>query len=208
MADSREFVTVRPGDLSGRERYDLLTSVIVPRPIGWISTRSGQGNRNLAPFSFFNALATSPPMVGVSIGFRGDEPKDTLRNIRETGAFCVNVCSEDLLEAMNLTSGEFGPSVDEFQVAGLTPMDGEVVEAAWVAEAPVAMECRLFEEVPLGESKNVLVIGEVLAIHLAPWLERLPESWAVSPESLRPLGRLGRDRYLLSGKVRELPRPK
>jgi flavin reductase (DIM6/NTAB) family NADH-FMN oxidoreductase RutF len=208
MATSKDFVSVRPEELSGMDRYDLLTSLVVPRPIGWISTRSPLGLPNLAPFSYFAALASSPLLVGASIGSRRGEPKDTLRNALETGAFCVNVCSQDLLEAMNLTSGEYPPSVDEFALAGLTPMDGEVVGAPWVGEAPAALECELIKEVELGKAPNTLIIGEVRAVHLKTSLQRLPGSWAVDPASLRPVGRLGRARYFLSGDIRVLPRPR
>lgn len=207
MPSSTDFISLRPEALTGRERYDLLTSVVVPRPIGWISTRSLTGIPNLAPYSFFNAFSANPPLLGVSIGSRGGEPKDTLRNVRDTGAFCVNVCSVEQLEAMNLSSGEYPASVDEFTVANLTALDGEVVGAPWVGEAPVALECEVFKEVELGSSRNVLVIGEVKAVHISRELELYPGSWAPRPRSLRPVGRLGKDRYFLPGEIRELLRP-
>jgi flavin reductase (DIM6/NTAB) family NADH-FMN oxidoreductase RutF len=163
---------------------------------------------NLAPYSFFAGLSANPPLVGVSIGFRRGEPKDTLRNIRETGGFCVNVCSEDLLTEMNVTSGEYSAEVDEFQLAGLTAMDGEEVRAPWVVEAPASLECELFKEVELGEASNALVIGRVKVVHLAQSLDLFPGTWIVDPESLRPVGRLGRDRYSLLRNVVELARPK
>jgi flavin reductase (DIM6/NTAB) family NADH-FMN oxidoreductase RutF len=208
MTGPESFLTARPGDLSPRERYQLLTSLVVPRPIGWISTRSQEGAANLAPFSYFAALSANPLLVGVSIGLRRGEPKDTLRNIRATGAFCVNVVSEDLLEKMNATSGEYPPEVDEFVLVGLTPMPGEAVDAPWVKEAPAALECTLFREVELGEAPNVLVIGEVRAVHLSRALAMIPGTWAVEPGSLRPVARLGGDRYAPLGEVREIPRPK
>lgn len=198
---------VDPRDLSPRERYRLLTSLVVPRPIGWISTYSGDGIPNLAPYSFFNAISSSPPLVAVSIGQRRGEPKDTLRNIRETGAFCLNVVSAELLEAMNTTSAEVSPQVDEFALAGLTSVPCSKVEAPRVGEAPAALECTLFKEVDLGEAHSTLIIGEVKAIHLASRLEVDPESWAVEPTSLNPVGRLGGDSYTLMGKVRTVPRP-
>ena len=99
-----------PATLSGQERYQLLTSLVVPRPIGWISTWSAEGVANLAPFSFFAALAASPMLVGVSVGHRPQGPKDTLVNVRARGAFCVNVVTAPLLEAMNATSAEVGGS--------------------------------------------------------------------------------------------------
>jgi len=203
-----DFLLIRPDQLSRRERYELLTSLVVPRPIGWISTRSRAGVANLAPFSYFAALASNPLLVGVSIGMRKGRPKDTLANIRAVGAFCVNVCSEDLLEAMNLTSGEYEESVDEFALAGLTPRESDVVAAPWVGEAPAVLECRLFKEMELGEAPNTFVIGEVLAVRLSPSVSLLPGSLAADPLALRPVGRLAKDRYFLPGEVRVLPRPK
>jgi len=208
VTDPGSFFTALPGELSPRERYHLLTSLVVPRPIGWISTQSPEGVPNLAPFSYFAALSASPLLVGASIGLRRGDPKDTLRNIRSTGAFCVNVVSEDLLEKMNATSGEYPPEVDEFALVGLTPVQGEAVDAPWVREAPAVLECTLFREVELGEAPNVLVIGEVRLVHLSRSLAMVPGTWAVEPRSLRPVARLGGDRYALLGEVREIPRPK
>jgi flavin reductase (DIM6/NTAB) family NADH-FMN oxidoreductase RutF len=147
-------------------------------------------------------------MVGVSIGSRRGEPKDTLVNIRETGAFAVNICSEELLEAMNATSGEYDSSVNEFEIAGLTPEAGQATSAPVVAEAPAVLECELFKEVELGESANVLVIGEVKAVHLSQELALDPDTWAVDPGSLRAVGRLGADRYAFLRDIIELPRPR
>lgn len=200
--------TIRPENLSPRERYQLLTSLVVPRPIGWISTLSQSGEFNLAPYSFFAALSGSPALVGVSIGARRGQPKDTLRNIRDTGSFCVSIVSTELLAAMNSTSAEVAPDVDEFGLAGLTPVPGDVVPAPWVSEAPAALECVALKEVELGESPNTLVIGEVKAVHLSEGLEMVPGGWGVEPSSLRPVGRLGGDGYTLFGDVRNVPRPK
>jgi flavin reductase (DIM6/NTAB) family NADH-FMN oxidoreductase RutF len=208
MEASRFSRTVRPEELSRRERYRLLTSLVIPRPIGWISTVSAEGVPNLAPYSFFNALSASPPLVGVSIGFRGGEPKDTLLNIRDTSAFAVNLCSEELLEAMNATSGEYGPSVDEFEVAGLTAEAGEATAAPVVGEAPAVLECELLKEVDLGEAQNVLVIGEVKALRFSGDLELDTDSWAVDPRSLRAVGRLGADQYAYLRDIIKLPRPR
>ncbi len=208
MTAPASFLTTRPGDLSSRERYQLLSSLVVPRPIGWISTRSQEGVANLAPFSYFAALSSNPLLVGASIGLRGNDPKDTVRNIRATGAFCVNVVSESVLEEMNASSGEYPPEVDEFALAGLTAVQGVEVDAPWVGEAPAALECSLFREVDLGESPNALVIGEVKAVHLSRALELAPGTWAVEPRSLKPVGRLGGNRYALLGEIREIPRPK
>jgi flavin reductase (DIM6/NTAB) family NADH-FMN oxidoreductase RutF len=127
--------------------------------------------------------------------------------MRATGVFCANVCSENLLEVMNITSGEYPPEVDEFAEAGLTPVEGSFVSAPWVREAPASFECEVVEEVALRSAPNTLVVGEVKCVHVDPSLKRIAESWAVDPTSLRPVGRLGRDRYQLPREIRVLPRP-
>jgi flavin reductase (DIM6/NTAB) family NADH-FMN oxidoreductase RutF len=192
--------------IGGRERYQLLTSLVVPRPIGWVSTR-GAGVPNLAPFSYFAALAGTPMLIGVSIGVRRGTPKDTLRNIRETGSFCVNVVTEELLIAMNESAGEHPPEVDEFELAGLAVAEASRVDAPCVAGCPAVFECRLFREVELGEAPNVLIIGEVLAVRLQPPLRFLPGTRLVDPETLRPVSRLGGDLYARMGELLVLPRP-
>ena len=138
---------VRTADISGKDRYQLLTSLVVPRPIGWLSTFGKDGTANLAPFSFFAALADTPMLVGVSIGWRAGEPKDTLRNILDTRAFCINVVTESQLEAMNASSGDYPPEVDEFAVAGLPMANASLVRAPYVESCPAVMECRLYNRV-------------------------------------------------------------
>ena len=201
------------GELSGRQRYRLLTSLVVPRPIGWIGTRAADGSANLAPFSYFNGLSASPMLVGASVGRRRAGPggpveaKDTLRNVEEAGAFSVSVVSERHLEAMVRTSGDWPRGTSEFEVAGLGMAECETVAAPYVADAPAVLECRLFRIVDLGEAPNTLVIGEVLGLRLGPELRVDPETLHVDVESLRPVGRLGLDEYTLLGELRHLPRP-
>lgn len=208
MERSESVRVVTAEELSGRQRYRLLTSLVVPRPIGWISTRSRAGVRNLAPFSYFNGLSASPMLVGASIGLRHGAAKDTLANIRETGAFAVNVVGEAHLEAMVRTSGDWPADADEFEVAGLDAAEAATVDAPVVADAPAVLECRLFREVELGDAPNTLVIGEVTAIRLAGDLDVDPESFHVEARSLRPVGRLGLDEYTLLGELRHVPRPR
>jgi flavin reductase (DIM6/NTAB) family NADH-FMN oxidoreductase RutF len=194
--------------LSAQERSQLLTSLVVPRPIAWVSTRSEAGQANLAPFSYFAALSASPFLVGVSVGNRRGEPKDTLRNVRSTGVFCVNVATERHLIQMNETSGEYGPEVDEFAQAGLPVAEAESIDAPYVADCPAVLECRLFREVPLGDAPNTLLIGEVLRVRLADDLPRHEGTWFVEHEALRPVARLWGDHYTLLGEIRSMPRPK
>ncbi|HEU0012650.1 MAG TPA: flavin reductase family protein [Longimicrobium sp.] len=194
--------------LTNRDRYQLLTSLVVPRPIAWVSTHTPDGRPNLAPYSYFAALSATPLLVGVSIGSRRGEPKDTLRNIRDTGAFCINVVTEAQLAAMNESAGEYAPDVDEFARAGLAPARAEAVDAPYVADCPAVLECRLFKEVELEGSANTLVIGEVVRVHVSDALRFAPGRLDVETATLRPVGRLWGDLYALVGEMPSLPRPK
>jgi flavin reductase (DIM6/NTAB) family NADH-FMN oxidoreductase RutF len=193
--------------LQARERYQLLTSLVVPRPIAWVSTRSAAGEPNLAPFSYFAALSATPFLVGVSIGHRRGVPKDTLRNVRESGAFCVNLATEARLSALNETSGEYPPDVDEFARAGLVLAEAGAVPAPYVADAPAVLECRLFKEVELGPGDNALVIGEVLAVRLSDAVPLVPGTLFADTRGVRPIARLWGDLYALQGESTALARP-
>jgi flavin reductase (DIM6/NTAB) family NADH-FMN oxidoreductase RutF len=152
--------------LSAKERYKLLLSTIVPRPIAWIVTLDRQGRVNVAPFSFFNAFATDPPIVGIGIGsYDSGRPKDTRRNIRDTGQFVINLVSEDMAEAMNITAIGFQPGVSELVEAELETRPSVRVKPPHIVGAPVAMECELMQMVELG-SETELVLGRVLAMHV------------------------------------------
>jgi flavin reductase (DIM6/NTAB) family NADH-FMN oxidoreductase RutF len=198
---------IRTDEIGKRDRYQLLTSLVVPRPIGWISTRSASGLKNLAPFSYFAALAATPMLVGVSIGSRRGSPKDTLTNIRETGAFCVNIVTEKNLFAMNESAAEHPPEIDEFQVAGVEALESDIVNAPYVAGGAAVFDCRLYREVDLEASNGYFMIGEVLAVRVGPELLFQPESFFVDPESLRPIARLGGNLYSFLGEITELERP-
>lgn len=194
--------------LSGQERYQLLTSLVVPRPIGWISSYSASGARNLAPFSYFAALSATPMYLGVSVGHRRLGPKDTLANVRTARAFCVNVVTGRHLEAMNATSADFPPEVDEFVKAGIAAADADHVYAPYVADCPAVLECALLKEVELEGAPNTLLIAEVMAVRLAPELGGELGDRSVPPALLGPIGRLGSADYALPGEVLHLPRPR
>lgn len=154
-----------------RLRHDPFNSIIGPRPIGWISTRSAAGLRNLAPYSFFNAFNYQPPIIGfASTGY-----KDSVRNIEETGEFAWNLATLPLAEAMNQSSATVGPEVDEFEVTGLTPVPSRIIQAPRVGESPVAFECRLSQLVRLQGANGLpvdtwMVLGEVVGVHIDPSL--------------------------------------
>ena len=194
-------------EITGRDRYQLLTSLVAPRPIAWVSTRAADGVRNLAPFSYFAALSATPFLVGISIGSRRGSPKDSLANIRESGVFCINIVTERHLGVMNESAGEHPPDVDEFALAGVRAAEGGLVAAPYVADCPAVFECRLHREVELGGAGNVLVIGEVVGVRLHASLQPPIDSYLVDPDRLRPVARLGGDLYGFLGETPSLPRP-
>ena len=206
---------VSPSELPYSESYNLLISSVVPRPIAWVSTVSAAGQPNLAPFSFFNAVCADPPLLAFAPGMRRPkqaeanrgEPKDTLQNVRETREFVVNLVTHELAEAMNLTSGEYDASVNEFELAKLTPQPSKIVRAPRVAESPVSFECKLhqildFSPAPTGAS---LVIGKIVSIHIDD--AHLKEG-KLDRNSLDLIGRMGGMQYTRTTQRFEMVRPK
>ena len=180
-------------DLDGVDRYKLLIGLIVPRPIGWVGTLGEDGVRNLAPYSFFNVVAGTPPTVLFSPGRRGSGPKDSLRNVLATGEFTINLVDEALAKAMNLTSGEYEPGVDEFELTGLTSVPGESVRAPLVVASPANLECRVTRTVDLGDPPtNTVVFGNIERIHVRA---DLLEGTRVDPLRLRAVGRMAGSGY-------------
>lgn len=188
-----------------RDRYKLLSGLVVPRPIGWIGTRRPDGTFNLAPFSFFNVVATSPPTVMFSAGRHPDRPKDSVEFAERTGVFTVNIVSAELAESMSITSGSFGPDDDEFAIAGLTAVPGTMVDAPMVGEAPANLECEVVEVVDIGvEGRTRMVIGEVVAIHVR---EDALDGTRVKHEVIDAVGRLAGSGYVTSRDRFEITRP-
>src|SRR5512139_3130660 len=200
-----DLISIVPTDLHPRDAYRLLISVVVPRPIGWASTIGADGSLNLAPFSFFNAVGGSPPTVLISVGQRTGNPKDTLRNVRETGEFVINIVDEGLAEAMNQTSGEWAYEVNEFERASVTPVSSTDVKPPRVAEAPIALECKATQIVPVTDTTYTLILGRVLRFHIRSDLLR--PSGLVDALRLKPVARLSGDEYATIGRVFEMKRP-
>jgi flavin reductase (DIM6/NTAB) family NADH-FMN oxidoreductase RutF len=200
---------VDPAAADARNVYKLMIGAIVPRPIAFVSSLSADGIRNLAPFSFFTAISANPPVVCFCPMVRSSDrgQKDTLKNIQATQEFVVNIVSEEFAEKMNICSGEYPPEVDEFQVSGLTPVPSDLVKPARVAESHIHMECRLLwifhiSERVLGGS---IVLGEVLRFHVD---DALVEDFAIDPDKLHPIGRMGGNSYTRTTDRFELIRPK
>jgi flavin reductase (DIM6/NTAB) family NADH-FMN oxidoreductase RutF len=184
--------------LGERERYFLLTSVVVPRPIAWVSTIAADGTRNLAPYSYFNACSATPPIVH----FTSTTSRDSIANVRETGEFVVNVVSEDLAPAMRTSSATLRDSEDEFEVAGLRVAPSRTVAPPRVAAAKVALECRLRQILEIGE--GTMAFGDVLHVHVDRSVWR---DGRVDPTLLRPVGRLGAPHLTTVAEVYSLELP-
>jgi flavin reductase (DIM6/NTAB) family NADH-FMN oxidoreductase RutF len=173
-------------------QYDPFKALVAPRPIGWISTRSARGTFNLAPYSYFNAMAQAPHYVVFGSGPR----KDSLTNIEETGEFAVNLATFDLREKMNASSAEVGADVDEFELAGLTKASCRMIAAPRIAESPACLECRLFKVIELpgddGFVENFATIGRVVGIHID---DRFIHDGRVDTTGMKPIARLGYSEY-------------
>jgi len=196
---------IDPSTFEGFNR--VLTGVIVPRPIAFVSTMSASGLVNLAPYSFFNAVAYAPPTIIFSSSRRaGSKQKDTLANIEETGEFVVNIVVDDIAEAMNKTSAEYPTAVSEFEVAGLTEAPSDLIKPPRVAESPVNMECRLIQIVPLGQGSHQhgLVIGEVVYMHIR---DDIIDGHRINHQNLKPTGRLAGNMYCHTADIFEMVRP-
>ena len=198
-----------PATLPWKSVYKLLIGSILPRPIGWISTVDAAGLTNLAPFSFFNAVASRPPTVVFCPTIREFDagPKDTLRNVRTTGEFVVNIVTEALADAMNISSTEFPPEVDEFRAAGLTPAASAVVSPPRVAESPIHYECRVHQIVDIGSEPGggSLVLGRIVHLHVDPSV--LLQDDKIDLSVLRPIGRLSGAGYCRVSDRFEMKRP-
>jgi flavin reductase (DIM6/NTAB) family NADH-FMN oxidoreductase RutF len=186
--------------------YKLLIGCVVPRPIAWVSSLSEDTVPNLAPFSFFMAVCNNPPTLAFSSGRREDKKKDTVRNIEYTQDFVVNLVDDALAEQMNLTSGEYPPEVDEFALTGLTAAPGIKVKAPRVVEAPISMECRVVQILPVGHGPHSLVLGEIVYFHIRDDLYN-PSTGRIDMHRLHPVGRLAGNLYTHVHDIFEMKRP-
>jgi flavin reductase (DIM6/NTAB) family NADH-FMN oxidoreductase RutF len=200
----------RPGEDDHGLRGNPFNQLVVPRPIGWISSVGAGGHVNLAPFSFFNAVAYVPPQVmfATTGPHQAGGPKNSLANIRETREFVANLATWELREAVNLSSTPAPAEVDEFAVAGLTKAPARVVHAPYVAESPVHLECVLTRivELPTPDptDPNTVVFGEVVGIDIA---DEAIVGGRVDVRALDPIARLGYDQYTRVVEVFAMTRP-
>ena len=197
---------INPKTFEGFNR--VLTGVVVPRPIAFVSTISNSGNVNLSPYSFFNAVSYDPPLIVFSSSkFTSDgKLKDSLSNIEQNGEFVVNIVNENIVEAMNTTAAEYPEDVNEFDIANLTQIDSDLVKPPILSESPVNMECKLERIITLGTEAHPqgLVIGEIIQLHID---DEIISGHRINHEKLKPVGRLAGNMYTHTYDVFELMRP-
>ena len=189
--------------LPAQERYKLLIGLVIPRPIAWVSTWSENGVANCAPFSFFNVISEDPPLCILSFNRRSDGAlKHTLKNIRRTGEFVVNLSDESTANALHASSAELPETESEFTKTGLTPVPAKMVQHPRIAEAAASLECRLERRIEFGPERE-LVIAEILLIHARDGIID-PKTKRISDDYL-PVGRLYASRYCTTRQRFDLP---
>lgn len=197
----------RPDDRPAVLTHNPFKAIVAPRPIGWISTRDGEGRNNLAPYSFFNAVSDAPPIVMfASTGAKPDRAgtKDSMAALEQTGVFAVNIVSEALRDPMNASSAPLPAGEDEFAAAGLTAAPCEVIDCPRVAEAPASFECRVWKVLTLPGESNRVAFGEVVGVHIDP---AFIVDGRFDVTRVRPLSRLGYRDYATVTEVFSLNRP-
>jgi flavin reductase (DIM6/NTAB) family NADH-FMN oxidoreductase RutF len=185
-------------DLETEAAYKLITGIVVPRPIAWVTTLSPSGIVNLAPFSFFTCVSPKPPLMAISVGRNAGVYKDTARNILAGEEYVIHIADFSHLEALHHTSTEYPPEVSEVEAAGLATVSSDEVKVPRLADTPVAMECRFRNCIEFGHTRNRLIVGEVVVFHLRDGLVR---DGKVATGDLDPIARLGGPTYARLGEV-------
>ncbi len=198
---------INPELLDLKAIYKLITGIVIPRPIGWISSISENGVENLAPFSFFNAISHDPPHIVFCASTHPDSNQDTLNNILQTKQFVVNMVTEEVLEKMNLTSAAIPSHESEFDFAQLTPIASTLIKAPRVQESPIHLECELVHHYSIENHKEggaTLVVGKVVMFHIND--EILNENYKLDSTKYQPISRLAGANYSKIGEVISIKR--
>jgi len=198
---------IDPANLEWREAYELLVGAVVPRPIAFVSTIGEDSVFNVAPFSFFAAIAAKPMLVGFVAGRKRDgRKKDTLVNIEFSRDFVVNIVTETLAQAVNQASANYPSHVDEFKEVGLIPVKADIVKPPMVAESPINMECRLLQILEFGDlpRRGSFIIGEVVQVHIK---DELFKNGEIRMSKLKAIGRMGGELYCRTTDIFEMKRP-
>lgn len=189
---------IDPAYLDAETAYRLITGVVVPRPIAWVTSLSATGVLNLAPFSAFTFVSPKPPMLAISVGRKGGIYKDTAQNILNNEEYVVHIADSSLMTAVHESSTEHPPDVSEVEELRLSTLPGERIKVPRLAAAPVAMECRFRQCLEFGETRSRLIIGEVLVFHIR---DGLLNNGKIETEALDPIARIGGPRYAKLGEI-------
>ena len=189
---------IDPADMGAERIYRLMTGIVVPRPIAWVSSLSSKGTLNLAPFSAFTFVSQKPPMLAISVGRKGDNYKDTAHNILDTEEYVIHIADTPLMNAVHESSAEHPPDVSEVELLGLETLPCERVKVPRLAAAPVAMECVFRQCLEFGDARSRLIIGEVVMFHIR---DGLMNNGKVETEALDPIARIGGPRYARLGDI-------
>ncbi len=189
---------ITAGSLGPEATYKLLTGVVVPRPIAWVTTVSTTGVVNLAPFSAFTFVSNKPPMVGINVGRKAGQMKDTSRNIHDIGEFVVNIADETMIEAVHLSAIEYPPEISEAELLGLELAPGTSIRVPRLAAAPVSLECRLHRVIAFGDTGSEFMVGEIAVFHLR---DGLYLNGKIDSAQLRPICRIGGPNYAKLGEI-------
>lgn len=199
---------LNPETLEAQQRYKLLIGSVIPRPIAFVSTIGNNGVRNVAPYSFFNVVCFNPMILAFfPIRYKtGSEIKDTVRNISETGEFCINVSTEALAEQITKASGLYEYGVDEFELTGLMPVKSKVIKAPGVFESPIRFECILEKMIRFGEDTGGSdgIFGKVVSMYID---DALIDNFKIDEGQLNPIARLAGNKFSTLGNIFEIERP-
>jgi flavin reductase (DIM6/NTAB) family NADH-FMN oxidoreductase RutF len=184
--------------LGPQQVYKLITGVVVPRPIAWVTTLSANGGVNLAPFSAFTFVSQKPPMIGINIGRKAGKRKDTAMNIHATQEFVVNIADEGMIEPVHLSAIEHDPEVSEVTVLGLSTEPSRALKTPRLACAPISLECTLHRVVEFGDTGSEFMVGEILVFHVR---DSLYTDGKIDTARLRPICRIGGPNYAKLGEI-------
>ncbi len=191
-------LVVHPSEMSAETSYRLLTGLVVPRPVAWVTSLSTGGVLNLAPFSAFTFVSPKPPMLAISVGHKAGIYKDTARNILATEEFVIHIAGQAQLDALHDSAEEHPPDISEVAHLGLATLPSDLVAPARLADAPVAMECRLRHCIEFGDTRSRLLVGEAVRIHLR---DGLLCDGKVDTVELDPIARIGGPTYAALGRL-------
>jgi len=189
---------IDPADLDAETAYRLITGVVVPRPIAWVTSLSGSGIVNLAPFSAFMFVSPKPPMLAISVGRKAGIYKDTAQNILNNEEYVIHIADSSLMTAVHESSTEHPPDISEVEQLGLATLPSERIKVPRLAAAPIAMECRFRQCLEFGETRSRLIVGEVLVFHIR---DGLLQNGKIETAALDPIARIAGPRYARLGEI-------